>query len=332
MIYTDRIYGKIKITEPAILELINCPSIQRLKGIDQAGYPKPWFPGNPRTRFEHSMGVFILLKKHDAPLEEQVAGLIHDVSHLAFSHAIDYVVGKKDQGKRLDYQDSIFDDFVRSSEIPGILNKYNFDLDYILNEKNFPLKENDLPDICADRIDYFLRDIFAFGIIDRKTLDSYLDNLISIDKKYWAFKNFKIAKSFAESFMRFDDNYYSGNLTAIMFATIANYLKYSLDKKYVAKKDFYKTDREVLDKIYKHLDKDLRLKSLFDAMNNKIHYKIYRKKPKKYDNHLFCKSRAVDPLCISRGKLKRVSEIDQAFGNTLRKYLKPKEYFIQFEK
>ncbi|MBM3255849.1 MAG: HD domain-containing protein [Candidatus Moranbacteria bacterium] len=89
MIYTDRIYGKIKITEPIILELINCPSIQRLKGIDQAGYSKPWFSGIPRTRFEHSMGVFILLKKYNACLEEQIAGLIHDASHLTFSHAKD---------------------------------------------------------------------------------------------------------------------------------------------------------------------------------------------------------------------------------------------------
>lgn len=330
MIYSDRIYGKIKITEPVILELINSLSVQRLKGIDQAGYPKPWFPGNPRTRFEHSMGVFILLNKHDASLEEQVAGLIHDVSHLSFSHAIDYVLGEKDQGKRLDHQDNIFEDFVRNSEIPKVLEKFNFDLDYILNEKNFPLKENDLPDICADRIDYFLRDIFAFGMIDNKILKNYLDNLIAVDKKYWAFNNFKIAKKFAESFMLFDDKYYSGYPTAIMFATVSEYLNYSLKKKYVFKKDFYKTDREVLNKIYKHLDKDPQLKTLFNGMNNKINYKIYREEPKKYDNHLYCKSRAVDPLFITRGKLKRVSEIDEKFSKILKKYLKPKEYFIKY--
>lgn len=331
MIYTDRIYGKVKITEPVILELIDCPSIQRLKGIDQAGYPKPWFPGDPRTRFEHSIGVFILLKKYDAPLEEQIAGLIHDVSHLAFSHAIDYVLGEKDQGKRLDYQDNIFDEFVINSEIPKILEKYNFTLDYVIDDKNFPLKENDLPDICADRIDYFLRDFFAFGKINGKTLEDIFKNLITIDKKKWVFKNFKIAKFFAESFMRFDNDYYSGHSTAIMFSTIANYLKYSLKRNYVSKRDFYKTDREVLNKISQHLDRDSRLKNLFDAMNNKIKYKIFKESPNKYDSHLYCKSRAVDPLCIDKGKLKRVSEIDKAFGKVLEKYLIPKEYFIRLE-
>jgi len=332
MIYTDRIYGKIKITEPIILELINCPSIQRLKGIDQAGYPKPWFPGSPRTRFEHSTGVFILLKKYNAPLEEKVAGLIHDVSHLSFSHAIDYVLGKKDQGKTLDYQDNIFQEFVRKSEIPKILAKHNFDLDYILEEKNFPLKENDLPDICADRIDYFLRDIYAFGLINQKFIKKIFDSLAVFKNKIWAFKNFETAKDFAKRFMQFDNNYYSGYPTAIMFSTIANYLKYSLEKNYVSKKDFYQTDKEVLNKISKYLDEDLQLKKLYAAMNNKIKFKVYRKKPKKFEHHLFCKSRAVDPLFVEKNKFIRVSDVDKKFGKALEKYLVPKEYFIRFFK
>jgi HD superfamily phosphohydrolase len=36
MYYKDTIYGSYKIQEPVILELINSPAMQRLKGIDQA--------------------------------------------------------------------------------------------------------------------------------------------------------------------------------------------------------------------------------------------------------------------------------------------------------
>jgi hypothetical protein len=36
MHYVDTIYGNHEIQEPVILELINSPAMQRLKGIDQA--------------------------------------------------------------------------------------------------------------------------------------------------------------------------------------------------------------------------------------------------------------------------------------------------------
>jgi len=53
---------------------------------------------NPTTRFDHSVGVMLLIRKlgagsspASALLKEQVAALLHDVSHTAFSHVIDYV-------------------------------------------------------------------------------------------------------------------------------------------------------------------------------------------------------------------------------------------------
>lgn len=72
----DRVYGDVEISEPVLLEIINSPTLQRLKDIDQAGYFEPYFPGTCHSRFEHSVGVCSLLKKYGAPIEEQIAGLI----------------------------------------------------------------------------------------------------------------------------------------------------------------------------------------------------------------------------------------------------------------
>ena len=38
MIIKDRVYGETEILEPVLLEIINSPTLQRLKDIDQAGY------------------------------------------------------------------------------------------------------------------------------------------------------------------------------------------------------------------------------------------------------------------------------------------------------
>lgn len=70
MKYIDRVYGSFEITEPVILELINSSTLQRLNEIDQAGYQEPYFPGTAHSRFEHSVGVYLLLKIYNAPIEE----------------------------------------------------------------------------------------------------------------------------------------------------------------------------------------------------------------------------------------------------------------------
>lgn len=181
MKYKDRIFGEVEINEPVILDLIESPSMQRMKGIDQHGYFEPYFPGMTFKRFEHSVGVFILLKKFGASLEEQIAGLIHDVSHTVFSHVGDYIYGfEMNQG----FQDNCFGEFVKNSEIPKILEKYGIDYKYIINEKNFPLKERGLPDLCADRIDYFLRAIKVTTKTHSKEINQFLNNLLIVDN-FW---------------------------------------------------------------------------------------------------------------------------------------------------
>ena len=107
-IINDEVYGKIEINEPILLELINSKEIQRLKNISQFGIPSEYYHMPSYSRYEHSMGVFLLLRKLNVDLKEQIAGLIHDISHTAFSHVIDWVIGDSTQES---FQDSVFSFF-----------------------------------------------------------------------------------------------------------------------------------------------------------------------------------------------------------------------------
>ncbi|OHA88130.1 MAG: hypothetical protein A2653_03105 [Candidatus Zambryskibacteria bacterium RIFCSPHIGHO2_01_FULL_43_25] len=325
MKYTDRVYGTFEITEPVILELINSQTLQRLKEIDQAGYFEPHSPGTAHSRFEHSIGDYLLLKIYGAPIEEQIAGLIHDVSHSAFSHCIDYVLDAGSE-KEHNHQDNVFDDYVRKSEIPEILKKYNLDLDYILDDKNFPLKENDLPDLCSDRIDYSLRTATVFKEIENGKF--FIDNLTAKNGK-WIFKDFKSAKKYAELFLKLNTNYYAGLPSAVMFRTVGDYLRYALSEKYISETDLYTTDKIVLSKIEPHIHNDPKLKLLFERMNNKI---AFKNDPTNYDGKVFCKSRVVDPLCLQNGEIKRVSEIELGWSDIIEQESRPKEYFLKFDR
>jgi len=326
MRYTDRIYGGVEISEPPVLELIESPVLQRLKEIDQSGYFEPYYPNTTHSRFEHSLGVFCLLKIYNAPFEEQIAGLIHDVSHSAFSHCVDYVLDTGSE-KEHTHQDNIFSEFVKNSKIPEILEKYNLNLDYILDDKNFPLKEKELPDLCADRIDYSLRTAAVFEKLDTSGVNYFLDNLIAKNNQ-WLFKDFESAKKYAELFLKLNTKYYAGIHSAVMFRTVGDYLKHALSEGYISENDLYTTDKLVLSKIGNYLEKDEKLKLLFDRMNNKVGFK---NDLNNYDAQVFCKSRVVDPLCNHNGEVRRISEIDTSWKTILEKELKPKEYFIKFE-
>ena len=332
MNYKDRVYGSVEITEPVILELINCKTLQRLKEIDQAGYRPLWVKPNVETgeydhsRFAHSISVYLLLRKYNAPLEEQIAGLIHDVSHSAFSHCIDYVLDAGSQ-KEHNHQDNVFDEFVRKSEIPKILKKYNLDLDYILDDQNFPLKEKDLPDLCADRIDYSLRTATIFKEIENEEAQNLLNELTAENGK-WIFKDFESAEKYAKLFLRLNTDYYAGLRSAQMFRAVGDCLRYALKNGYISENDLYATDKVVLDKITPYAKTDSQFSLLWDRMNDKIGVK---NNPNDYAGKVFCKSRVVNPLCWHEGEIKRVSEVKPEWNKILEKQSKPKEYFLKFD-
>lgn len=333
MKYIDRVYEKLEITEPVILELIRSTPLQRLKDIDQAGYRPLWVKPDEKTgeydnsRFAHSLGVYLLLHKYNAPLEEQIAGLIHDVSHSAFSHCIDYVLDTGSE-KEHNHQDSIFESFVLKTKIPQILKKYGFDIDYILDDSHFPLKEKGLPDLCADRIDYSLKTAVIFGEFTDNDKKYILDNLVA-ENNNWVFNDFESAKKYAELFLELNTKYYAGLPSAIMFRTVGNCLRYALQKGYISEDDLYATDKLVIEKIEGFLDKDEKLQLFFDRMNNKT---TIVNNPNNYDASVFCKSRVVNPLFKQGRELKRLSEADTSWINVIRRESKPKQYFLKFDK
>lgn len=325
MEYQDRVYGQVKIDEPVILDLINSRELQRLKDVDQAGYYEPYHPGSKHSRFEHSVGVYLLLRKFGAPIKEQIFGLIHDVSHSAFSHAVDYALSEGSE-KEQSHQDNYFKEFVLNSSIPEIIKRHGFNVKYILDESNFPLQETQLPDLCADRIDYSLRELITYKVTGLNKAREILEKLKVQDKK-WVFVDFNSAYNYAKLFKILNEDFFSAITTAVMFRRVGDYLKYALNKNYITKEDLYTTDKKVIDKINNNLADDEKLDFFWKRMNNSGGYE---NNPDNYDVEVYCKSRIVDPLCWNNEEIKRVSDVDPSWKDVIRQESEPKRYFIKF--
>ncbi len=103
----DPIHGYISLN-PLEYEIINTEPFQRLRHIRQLGLTDLVYPGATHNRFSHSLGVMHLaervlrqifskvnLENFDQNKKEQIikvmrlAGLLHDLGHTPFSHALE---------------------------------------------------------------------------------------------------------------------------------------------------------------------------------------------------------------------------------------------------
>jgi len=198
VIVQDRIYGKLKIKEKVLEEIILSGLLQRLKKISQDGAPHFIQPIRNVNRFEHSIGVWYLSYKFKRPIEEQIACLLHDTPHTAFSHVIDFVVGDENH----EFHEKFTEEIIFNSEVPDILKKHGLDLKKVLQKKKFKLLENNLPDISFDRWDYFMRDGFAMNFLPKFLINEFLRNIYLNNNRLY-FKDIKIASIFAILFMSF---------------------------------------------------------------------------------------------------------------------------------
>ncbi|MBU4350872.1 HD domain-containing protein [Candidatus Parcubacteria bacterium] len=304
MIIEDKVYGKIKINEPVLLELIKCPSILRLKTISQYGVPDRYYHIKNYSRFEHSVGVMIILRKLGASLEEQIAGLLHDVSVLAFSHIADWVFAEGDKGVE-DLHDTLHRDFISKTEVPKILKKYNFLLERVLNEDNFSLLETKIPNLCADRVDYSLRE-FKYWL-NAKIVGRCLRNLANFNGEM-VFTDQRVAYLFATNFLKLQMNHWGGYEAMIRYYLFSNVLKVGLKKKIILKEDFFKEEKLILEKIERSQNKEIKDTLILLTRKDLKGIKVgsgNRRVRKKF--------RYVDPKVILKGQLVCLSEIDPSF-------------------
>ena len=246
----DRIYGKFEICESVLIELINCPTVQRLKEISQYGLPENYYKLAGFSRYEHSIGVMLLLRKFRASIKEQIAGLIHDLSHTAFSHLVDLILGDR---KRENYQDLNFETKFLNSEVPEILERYKLDYKEFIDLEKFSLLEQSAPRLCADRLDYSIREISLWPCPIAKI---FIQNLHVFEGKF-VFTNPETAHLFALSYAQCQREHWGGANAVTRWYAFSEILRYALAEKIISQENLYQTDSFVIRTLEKSANKKI---------------------------------------------------------------------------
>lgn len=101
VVVRDAVWGDVEL-EPWLVDVLDTPEVQRLRGIRQLGTAHLVYPSANHTRFEHVLGtchvagrILEALARNGREVDETVAratraaALVHDVGHVPFGHTFE---------------------------------------------------------------------------------------------------------------------------------------------------------------------------------------------------------------------------------------------------
>jgi HD superfamily phosphohydrolase len=208
-ILNDPIYGFITIPNTLICDLIDHPYFQRLRRISQMGLSHLVYPGAHHTRFHHAIGSMHLMQKavrnlrykgiaisDDEANALNIAILLHDIGHGAFSHALEqsFVTGINHEAISLKFMEALNEEFEGqlSLAITIFTEKYHRKFLHQLISSQLDM----------DRLDYLNRDSFYTGVAEGNISSERLiamlnvknDNLIIEEKGIYSVEKFIVAR------------------------------------------------------------------------------------------------------------------------------------------
>lgn len=322
------ILGEESLTSPLLRELYETEIFQRLRKVDQSGPSRYFNKVGVFSRFSHSLGVMALLKRHNCSLAEQAAGLMHDVSHTAFSHLGDYLFMSdiNTAVEKATYQDDILLDYLKKHHIDELVQRHNLKLeDLDPDSGRYLALEQPLPNLCADRIEYILHT----GIITNKITNDEMQEILAdlhFDGSYWYFTKPDLAKKLAELSLYFIKELWGPAWNIRINAHFAKVIKRCFVLGVLKYDDLFLTDEDILEKIKAYQDKhnDPLIKLYWEQCERidedlpGVQYKSVKIRPK---------FRGVDPFVkTSDGSLVYLTTIDSDY---MEEFIATKEWCLE---
>jgi uncharacterized protein len=304
-------YGVFEVSDLVVFDLINSTAMQRISKVHQFGVMKCVKKLPDYSRFDHSIGVWALLRRFGAPLNEQLAGLLHDVSHTAFSHLGDYVFNHTSDTDS--YQDDIHEWVLRRYGIDKVIAPYGISLKNVLHKNPaYRVLEQDLPDLCADRLEYNLQEGLQRGLINKKDIDDIL-NALRFENGQWFFMDQENAVKFAKVPLYLVEHVWGSMENFLVYTWAAQAIRRALDISLITSDEFhFSTDDLVWDKLVHATDPAIcaYMKKVEDIEK----YYVLADDSMRVDKVVTAKFRGIDPFVLSGSGLKRLTQIEASFA------------------
>lgn len=292
-----------------IEKLAHTSSMQRLKNVGMncgVEYTKVniFSMRYPYSRYDHSVGVALIIYHFTKDIKQAIAGLFHDLSTPCFAHVIDFL--NNDHDVQESYEYLIKDMIVNDVEIMNILNSLDIKIEEIADYHQYPIADNNTPRLSADRLEYTLGNMYNYGFVSYEDIKMIYDDLY-VKNDEIVFKDQNIAKLFCENMLKCSKIYIC-NEDRFCMQFLADIIKVAINDDIIKKDDLYLDEKALINKLNAH-------KKTAKLFNNYCNIKkVYKcTNNEKYCIKVSAKIRYIDPIINDE----RYSRLDENFNDEI---------------
>lgn len=324
-----------------LLKYIAAPEFQRLHGVSMVSvdYTALYSLSGYNSVFQHSIGVALIIWKFTHDKKQTLAGLFHDIASPAFKHCIDFMNGDAETQESLEDRTG---QIIRDSRaIMRQLKKDGILASEISDYHLYPIADNAIPNLAADRLEYTLSNcLFVFGIWTLDQVKTFYNDITILENESQldelSFQTPEICANFVKQSLPFFAAC-SDDKARISLQFIADIIHSMIIGGYLTEEDlFVMSEREVIDWILSCGDKTI--SEAFRQFQRATTLSSGAT-PKKncYNTSVKVKIRYITPLVKTinrKGNVtpKRITDIDDDVDDAITSYLDEKRpKYISFD-
>lgn len=236
-----------------LLKYIAAPEFQRLSGVSTVcgiDHSNLYNFQHFNSVFSHSIGVALIVWRFTHDKKQTLAGLFHDIASPAFKHCVDFMNSDSETQESTEARTG---EIIRGSRV--IMRQLKRDgilASEISDYHLYPIADNDIPGLAADRLEYSLSNcLFLYETLDIDQVQHISDDLVVLKNENEldeiGFHTPEIAEAFVTATLPAFEDYRSDQARATM-QFIADVLKSMEISGSLTNDDLYNmNEREVID-------------------------------------------------------------------------------------
>lgn len=267
----------------------------------------------PYSRYEHSVGVGLIVWHFTGDVQQSVAALLHDIATPVFSHVIDFMNGDHVRQESTESQTTAM--IASSPALQACLRRTGLQTRDVDDYHRFPVADNDTPQLSADRLEYTLGNVVNYAAGTRETVETWYNNLVvscnNEGTDELMFKDLKMAEAFAMAAIQMSHIYVSDE-DRFSMQMLAELIAKHIRRGVLSEADLYTTEPQVIELLLRDPE------AATDWQRYRAYHKMVTPCKEVSSYCIPAKKRYIDPFVQGKG---RVSKLSTAFADKLQQFL-----------